>query len=164
MGLDKALIHLDFNDATLHVPILILITTLAADVQPSYQYFFEGVQKTLATEKYLSCPNADLVMEFLIRSKYYGELPSMVVHTAKMDHRYYLRALSVCLLVKSTKGYNEDFLDLFKGTLSEFLTDIDLENEFKDNIEHEIEKTSGTMISNKADFEGMDEEGENKGG
>ena len=56
------------------------------------------------------------------------------------------------------------FLDLFKGTLSEFLTDTDLENEFKDNIEHEIEKTSGTMISNKADFEGMDEEGENKGG
>lgn len=75
MGLDKALIHLDFNDVNLHVPILILITTLAADVQPTYQYFFEGVQKTLATEKYLSCPNADLVMEFLIRSKYYGELP-----------------------------------------------------------------------------------------
>ena len=97
MGLDKALIHLDFNDATLHVPILILITTLAADVQPNYQYFFEGVKKTLATEKYLSCPNADLVMEFLIRSKYYGELPSMVVHTARMDNRYYLRALSVCL-------------------------------------------------------------------
>ena len=86
----------------------------------------------------------------------------MVIHTAKMDHRYYVRALSVCLLVRSTKAYNEDFLNLFKGTFSEFLTDIDLESEFKDNIEHEIEKTTPTMISNKADFEGMDEEGENK--
>ena len=36
LGLDKALIQLNFDDETLHIPILILITTLAGDIPPSY--------------------------------------------------------------------------------------------------------------------------------
>ena len=65
-------------------------------------------------------------MEFLIRSKYTGELPPSVLEYANTDRRFYVRALSTCLLVTSTKAYNADYVELFKATLNEFLMDIDL--------------------------------------
>lgn len=62
MGLDKAIIQLNFNDENLHTPILILITALAADTSATFAYFFEGVQKTLVNPQYIESENKDLVM------------------------------------------------------------------------------------------------------
>ena len=57
-------------------------------------------------------------MEFLIRSKYAGELPPSVLESANTDRRFYVRALSTCLLVTSTRAYNADFIELFKTTFN----------------------------------------------
>ena len=88
------------------MPILILITTLAGEIPAEYREFFAGVQKMLVNPQYLESEDKDLVMLFLLRSKFQGELPASVLESAKLDNRYYVKALSTCLLLSSSRGYN----------------------------------------------------------
>ena len=64
LGLDKALMGLDTNDANILKPILILMTTIADYVPAQHKYLIQVVQNSIVLncEKYLQEKYADLVM------------------------------------------------------------------------------------------------------